>query len=82
VERAWDSLVAALNHLLSKQDLKRLTETYSVSALISLIQGFLIVPQCMPPRRNELRVKFAGKARTAPKQNDATPIQHAQRSNE
>jgi hypothetical protein len=39
---------AALSHLLTKQDLKRLTETYSVSSPVSLIQGFLIVPQCMP----------------------------------
>jgi hypothetical protein len=39
---------AALSHLLTKQDLKRLTETYSVSAPVSLIQDFLIVPQCMP----------------------------------
>jgi hypothetical protein len=38
----------ALSHLLTKQDLERLTETYSVSAPVSLIQGFLIVPQCMP----------------------------------
>jgi hypothetical protein len=37
-----------LSHLLTKQDLKRLTETYSVSAPVSLIQGFLVVPQCMP----------------------------------
>jgi hypothetical protein len=39
---------AALSHLLTKQDLKRLTETYSVSSPVSLIQGFLVVPQCMP----------------------------------
>jgi hypothetical protein len=35
---------AALSYLLTKQDLKRLTETYSVSSPVSLIQGFLVVP--------------------------------------
>jgi hypothetical protein len=39
---------AALSRLLSKPELKRLTETYSVSSQIRTIQGFLVVPQCMP----------------------------------
>jgi hypothetical protein len=37
----------ALNRLLTKEDLNRLTDTYSVGSPISLIQGFLVVPQCM-----------------------------------
>jgi|Kansoi400Nextera_1026152.scaffolds.fasta_scaffold01635_1 hypothetical protein len=39
---------AALNRLLTKEDLKRLTDPDSVGSQISLIQGFLVVPQCMP----------------------------------
>jgi hypothetical protein len=38
----------ALSRLITKPDLKRLTETYSVGVPIRLIQGFLIIPHCMP----------------------------------
>jgi hypothetical protein len=39
---------AALSRLLTKPELKRLTETYSVGSPIRMIQGFLVVPHCMP----------------------------------
>jgi hypothetical protein len=39
---------AELNRLLTKEYLKRLTDTYSVGSPIGLIQGFLVVQQCMP----------------------------------
>jgi hypothetical protein len=38
----------ALNRLLTKEDLKRLTDTCSVGSQIRLIQGFLVAQQCMP----------------------------------
>ena len=42
------AIQSALSRLLSKSEVKRLTETYSVGSQIRMIQGFLVVPQCMP----------------------------------